>query len=174
VDQIRNEKVKEKCVSLFSGNMSAKTHIDRNGAFLETLKKLRPDIKVYTYQALSNFEKARELAAKNLNQISRCYGVFAGSDSMTLGVLEAFDKSTVRRPPVLMGYDSVPEVQRKILAGKIKASVEQSPADMGRASMTSFHNYFDAKPVEKYQTILPRLTVQSHKLESIAPPAEAK
>lgn len=167
VNAIAVEPAAEKCIVLFSGNTNAKTHQDRNQGFLDAFKTKRPDIKIYTYEAFSSFDKAKEVTEKNIAQIQKCYGVFAGSDTMALGMLNVFESRNLREPPVTVGYDSILEVQRKILESKITASVEQSPAEMGRAAVTAINNFFQNKPVEAIQIIEPRLTVRKFRVDSI-------
>lgn len=164
-NQLRVEPSEEQCIAHFSGNPEAQTHKDRNGGFLEVIKREHPNIKIYTYNALSNFDVARSIALKNLKQIQKCYGVFAGSDTMILGVLDAFESNNLREPPILVGYDAILEVQRKILESKITASVQQSPADMGRVAADSIRTALEGGAVEPKQIIPPKLAVRKFQLD---------
>ncbi|PIR23402.1 MAG: hypothetical protein COV44_02865 [Deltaproteobacteria bacterium CG11_big_fil_rev_8_21_14_0_20_45_16] len=164
-NQLRVEPSEEQCIVHFSGNPEAQTHEDRNVGFLEVFKKEHPSIKIYTYKALSNYDLARSLALENMKQIQKCYGVFAGSDTMILGVLDAFESNNLREPPILIGYDAILEVQRKILESKITASVQQSPADMGRVAVDSIRSALSGTPVEKQQIIRPQLAVRKFQLD---------
>ena len=164
-NQLRVEPFEEKCVILFSGNKEAQTHKDRNSGFLEVMQNMHPEVKIYTYEGLSNFEKAKALAIKNMKQIQKCYGVFAGSDTMILGVLDAFESSNLREPSILVGYDAVLEVQRKILESKITASVQQAPADMARTAIDSLKLYWEGKTVPPDQIITPKLAVRKFQLD---------
>ncbi len=164
-NQLQVEPSTEHCVVHFSGNPEAQTHRDRNKGFLEALKSKHPSIKIYTYNALSSFDVARSVALKNLKRIQKCYGVFAGSDTMILGVLDAFEANNLREPPVLIGYDAILEVQRKILESKITASVQQSPADMGRVAADSIRAALHGDSVQREQIISPKLAVQKFQLD---------
>jgi len=164
-NQLKIEPAAEKCVILLSGNPEAQTHIDRNAGFLEVMKTNHPKVKIYTYMAMSNFQTAKDITTKNLKQFQRCYGVFAGSDTMILGALAAFEAKSIREPAILIGYDAVLEVQRKILESKITASVQQSPADMARASIDSLKAFWEGKPVAAEQIITPRLAVRKFQLD---------
>jgi ribose transport system substrate-binding protein len=164
-NQLKIEPAEEKCVILLSGNPEAQTHIDRNAGFLEVMKSHHPDVKIYTYIAMSNFQTAKDITIKNLRQFQRCYGIFAGSDTMILGALDAFESKNLREPAILVGYDAVLEVQRKILESKITGSVQQSPADMARASMDSLKAYWEGKNVPPEQIITPRLAVRKFQLD---------
>ncbi len=168
VNSIAVEPANEKCIVLFSGNREAKTHQDRNRGFLDAFKTKRPDVKIYTFDAFSSFEKAKEVTLQNLKQIQKCYGVFAGSDTMALGMLNIFESKNLREPPVTIGYDSILEVQKKILESKITASVEQSPTEMGKVAVTSLKAHFEEKPVQASQVIEPKLTVRKYRIESIS------
>lgn len=164
-NQLRIEPSEENCLIHFSGNPEAQTHQDRNAGFLEVVKKEHPDIKIHIYNALSSYELARSLALKNLKQIQKCYGVFAGSDTMILGVLDAFESNNLREPPILVGYDAILEVQRKILESKITASVQQSPTDMGRVAADSIWAAFQGRAVEPRQILPPKLAVRKFQLD---------
>ncbi len=167
VNQIGVEPEAKGCIALFSGNPNAKTHQDRNTGFKEILKQERPDLRIIEYVALSNREKAKELTRSHLSQIRKCYGVFAGSDTMILGVLDVFEQSKLREPAVMVGYDAILEVQKKILESKIRASIQQSPSEMGRTAIDSFANFFNREPLEKVQIIEPKLALQSLKLDGL-------
>lgn len=164
-NQLKIEPADEKCVILLSGNPEAQTHIDRNAGFLEVMKAANPEVKVYTYEAMSSFQTAKEITLKNMKQFQRCYGVFAGSDTMILGALDAFESKNIREPAILIGYDAVLEVQRKILESKITASVQQSPADMARAAIDSLKSFWEGKDVPPEQIITPRLAVRKFQLD---------
>lgn len=164
-NQLNVEPADEKCVILFSGNREAKTHQDRNSGFLEVMHATHPEVKIYTYEGLSNFDRAKAITTKNLKQFQRCYGVFAGSDTMILGVLDAFESRNLREPAILVGYDAVLEVQRKILESKITASVQQSPADMARAAIESLKSFWEGKRVPVDQVITPKLAVRKFQLD---------
>jgi ABC-type sugar transport system substrate-binding protein len=164
-NQLRIEPTEEKCVILLSGNPEAQTHIDRNQGFLEVMKAKHPEVKIYTYEAMSNFQTAKDITIKNLKQFQRCYGIFAGSDTMILGALDAFESKNLREPAILVGYDAVLEVQRKILESKITGSVQQSPADMARASIESLKAYWEGQSVPAEQMITPRLAVRKFQLD---------
>lgn len=167
-NQLTVEPSNENCVVLFSGNPKARTHQERNEGFVSVLKATHKNMKVHKYVAMSNFEEAKKLAGENLDQIMKCFGVFAGSDTMILGVLDAFESRNLREPPILIGYDSLVEVQRKILEAKITASVQQSPDEMGRTAVRVLKDHFDNKEVEKKVVIDPRLTVRRFQLDSLS------
>ncbi|TVQ77143.1 MAG: sugar ABC transporter substrate-binding protein [Bradymonadales bacterium] len=164
-NQLRVEPSEENCLVHFSGNSEAQTHQDRNRGFLDVVRREHPKMKVYTFNALSDFETAKSIALENLGQIQKCYGVFAGSDTMILGVLDAFESNNLREPPILVGYDAILEVQRKILESKITASVQQSPADMGRVAADSIAAATQGADVQKRQIIAPRLAVRKFQLD---------
>lgn len=154
------------CVIHFSGNAKAKGHQDRNDGFLKTLRSRIPQVKIETFQGLSSFEQARKIASENLTAISRCDAVFAGSDTMILGVLKAFEEKRMRSPAIMVGYDAILEAQKKILAGKLTASVEQFPSKMGIQSVQALDQFFRGLDVKKEQLVIPQLSMRKLQVET--------
>ncbi len=158
--ELLDNQIAKPCVAHFSGNPRAKGHQDRNEGFLTTLKAKIPSVVVKTYLGLSSFEQAKKVALENFDAISRCDAVFAGSDTMILGVLKAFEERKVRAPEIMVGYDAILEAQKKILSGKLTASVEQFPSQMGIRSIQAIQKHFSNETVEKTQLVTPQLSMR--------------
>ena len=154
------------CVVHFSGNAKAKGHQDRNAGFLDNLHGRLPKVEIKTYQGLSSFDQAKKVAEENINSIARCDAVFAGSDTMILGVLAALEEKKIRPPSLMVGYDAILEAQRKILDGKLTASVEQFPSEMGVRSVQTLNKFFSGQSVEKIQVVLPQLSMRKLQVET--------
>ncbi len=149
-----------KCVVHLSGNAKAKGHIDRNDGFISILRDRLPQIEVKTFQGLSSFDQAKKITLENITAIGACDAVFAGSDTMILGVLSAFEERKIRPPTILVGYDAILEAQRKILDGKITASVEQFPSQMGTRAVQTLSSFFRGEQIQKEQLVLPQLSMR--------------
>jgi len=89
----------------------------------------------------------------------------SGTKTPGRSVLDAFESQNLREPSILVGYDAVLEVQRKILESKITASVQQSPADMARTAIESLRTYWNGTSVEPDQIITPKLAVRKFQLD---------
>jgi len=86
---------------------------------------------------------------------------------MILGMLDYFEAHNLREPPVAIGYDSLIEIQQKILESKVMGSIQQSPGEMGRSAIVSLQKYFNGQRVEPNQIIEPKLTVRKFQLDSL-------
>ena len=166
VAEIKRSNIPPKCIVHFSGNTKAKGHQDRNAGFLKSVRTLLPDVEIKTFQGLSSYDQAKKITGENISAIARCDAVFAGSDTMILGVLAAFEEHKMRPPTVMVGYDAILEAQRKILDGKLTASVEQFPSEMGVRSVQSLSQYFKGGKVEKVQVVLPQLSMRKLEIET--------
>lgn len=164
--ELERSNIPPRCVVHFSGNAKAKGHQDRNAGFLSSLREHLPQVEIKTYQGLSSYDQAKKIAAENADAIARCDAVFAGSDTMILGVLSALEERRIRPPSLMVGYDAILEAQRKILDGKITASVEQFPSEMGVRSVQSLNQFFKGESVEKTQVVLPQLSMRKLQMET--------
>lgn len=164
--ELERSNIPPKCVVHFSGNAKAKGHQDRNAGFLNNLHERLPKVEIKTYQGLSSYEQAKKIAGENIETISRCDAVFAGSDTMILGVLAALEEHKIRAPSLMVGYDAILEAQRKILDGKLTASVEQFPSEMGVRSVQTLNKHFLGEGVEKTQIVLPQLSMRKLQVET--------
>lgn len=156
------------CVVLLSGNPHSKTHQDRNAGFLDVMHSARPNLPVQVLYGNSSFDTARQLVQEHLKEVSKCGAVFAGSDTMILGLLTAFDGKAGMVPDLIVGYDSIIEVQREILRGRMSASVQQLPAEMGRVAIQTLHDHFQKLPSERKVLIPPRLSVRRFQLDTLS------
>lgn len=157
-----------KCIVHLSGNLESKTHQDRNAGFINIIKQSHPDLKIYTYVGMSSFDEAKRLARDNFSTIRNCLAVYAGSDTMLLGLMSTFSESSTKLPPILIGYDAILEVQRMILAGKVNASVQQAPADMGIAAVNSIITALSGGAVSKNIVIKPKLAVRHYRIDTVS------
>ena len=63
--------------------------------------------------------------------------VFACSDLMALGAIEAIAAARTTGPIRVIGFDALDDAKKAIAAGTMEASVAQFPAEMGRAAVES-------------------------------------
>jgi ABC-type sugar transport system substrate-binding protein len=63
--------------------------------------------------------------------------VFASNDNMALGATEALKSAGVLDKVMVVGFDANPDAAASILAGEMKASVAQNPANMGAIGVES-------------------------------------
>jgi len=63
--------------------------------------------------------------------------VFASNDNMALGATEALKSAGLLDKVMVVGFDANPDAAASILAGEMKASVAQNPANMGAIGVES-------------------------------------
>jgi ribose transport system substrate-binding protein len=63
--------------------------------------------------------------------------VFASNDNMALGAVEALKSAGLLDKVMVVGFDANPDAAQSILAGEMRASVAQSPANMGAFGVES-------------------------------------
>ncbi len=63
--------------------------------------------------------------------------VFASNDNMALGAVEALKSAGMLDKVMVVGFDANPDAAQSILAGEMRASVAQSPANMGAFGVES-------------------------------------
>jgi len=63
--------------------------------------------------------------------------VFASNDNMALGATEALKSAGMLDKVMVVGFDANPDAAASILAGEMKASVAQNPANMGAIGIDS-------------------------------------
>ncbi len=76
-------------------------------------------------------EPAQNKMISILNNHPDLKGVFCANDKMAVGVMQAIDSAGKREQVVVTGYDNLEEVKPAILAGRMRATVEQHPDKMG-------------------------------------------
>lgn len=166
--ELKRSRQDPRCIAHFSGNPKAKGHQDRNAGFLTTLKTKLPEVSIQTYQGLSSFDQAKRIALENLSAIEKCDAVFAGSDTMILGVLAAFEEKRLRPPLFMIGYDAILEAQRAMLDGRLTASVEQFPSQMGIRAVKALASFYQNEAVEKEQLVPPQLSMRKLEVETFS------
>jgi ribose transport system substrate-binding protein len=63
--------------------------------------------------------------------------VFASNDNMALGAVEALKSAGLLDKVMVVGFDANPDAAQSILAGEMRASVAQNPANMGAFGVES-------------------------------------
>ncbi len=130
---------------------------DREIGFLNHVKK-------YPHFAIIRFINGRwdeditknilsELPSYLLNNID---AIFAYNDEMALGAAHFFSHRKSR--PLIIGYDGLVEVQKKILEEKIDATIAQVPDIMGEVAIKQLVNCIEKKNYDQ-RTVLTHVTL---------------
>lgn len=82
-------------------------------------------------------EKAKDVMQRLLQQGLEVDAVFAHNDAMILGVIDAYQETQTEMPPILVGFDAVPEALEAVRQGQLSATVAQKPEAMGWQAVKS-------------------------------------
>jgi ABC-type sugar transport system substrate-binding protein len=86
---------------------------------------------------------------------ARVDAIFAYNDPMALGVARYFDEHPRLKRPLIIGVDGVLVGQRGVLAGKLSASVVQSPEVMGKIGVRNLMSCISENRFEKTIVLTP-------------------
>jgi ribose transport system substrate-binding protein len=79
--------------------------------------------------------------------------LFACNDLMALGAVEAIAAAGKTGKIRVVGFDALDDAKKAILAGRMEASMAQSPRDMGRLAVEAAVHVLKSEPVAKDQTV---------------------
>ena len=122
-------------VALINGIPGVETHESRAAGFREALAAA-PGIRIVAEQP-ANSERALAMSVTEnvLTSHPQLDALFATSDQMALGALEAVTARGRAGKIELVAFDAGKEVLAQIQAGRIGAAVAQRPFEMGRRSV---------------------------------------
>jgi ribose transport system substrate-binding protein len=87
--------------------------------------------------------------------------LFAASDLMALGALEAISAAGREGRIRVVGFDALEDARKAIRAGRMEGSVAQSPRDMGRIAVESVARLLRGEPVPADQKVPIELITKS-------------
>lgn len=78
--------------------------------------------------------------------------IACANDVMALGALQAINTlSEGKTPPLITGYDNIPEVRSELLNGQIQATIEQHPEMMGAYGLKLAEQGLQGIPLPEYK-----------------------
>jgi ribose transport system substrate-binding protein len=136
-------------VALLTGIPGVRSIEDRQAGCLEVLKA-SPGIEVAAQQP-ANSERALALTVMEniLTSQPDIDAVFAASDQMALGAIEAIDARGKTGKIAVVGFDAGEEALQAIRNGRIQAAVAQHPFKMGQVGVEAAYRAATGQPVEK-------------------------
>jgi len=136
-------------VALITGIPGVQSQEDRLAGCLEVLKAA-PGIEIVAQQP-ANSERALALTVMEniLTSHPDVNALFATSDQMALGAIEAIDARGLTGKVVVVGFDAGKEALAAIKAGRISAAVAQRPFQMGKLGVEAALKAAKGEPVEK-------------------------
>jgi ribose transport system substrate-binding protein len=138
--------------------------MDREKGFIETIKKARPDLKMYDDQfAGSTGDEASRLMSNMLQAHPGINAIFASNESTTRGALGALDQAKKLGKVKFVGFDASSELVDALDKGNIQALVLQDPVRMGYLSVKAAVAALRNETVAKEQPIEPQLATPENK-----------
>lgn len=136
-------------VAVIRGILGVVAHEDRVAGFQEAIAQA-PGIQLVTVQS-ANSERALAMAVMEniLTSHPDLNAVFATSDQMALGAMEAVAARNLTEKVLLVGFDAGKEAVRAVKARRIHAVVAQHPFDMGKRAVETAIQAVKGEPTEK-------------------------
>ncbi len=126
-----------------------------------------PDVRVVSSQP-ANWERdlGFTVMQNTLQSHPDVQAVFACNDVMALGAVEAIAAAGKTGRIVVVGFDAQDDARAAIQAGRMTATIAQSPAQMGRAAMHSVYRLLHDETVRAEQPVTIELVT---KAQPVAP-----
>jgi ribose transport system substrate-binding protein len=136
-------------VAVIRGILGVTAHEDRVAGFQEAVAQA-PGMQLVTIQP-ANSERALALTVMEniLTSNPDLNAVFATSDQMALGAMEAIAARNLSGKITLVGFDAGQEAVRAVKAERIQAVVAQNPFNMGRQAVEAAVKALKGEPIEK-------------------------
>lgn len=135
-------------VAVLEGIPGHETGDSRLKGFREALKAT-PEIEIVASQT-ANWERDQgfNVFQNILQSHPDVQAVFACSDLMALGAVEAIAAAKKTGQITVVGFDASDEARKAVLGGTMDATVAQSPADMGALAVENAYHLIKGEPVK--------------------------
>ncbi|MFW5941270.1 MAG: substrate-binding domain-containing protein [Chloroflexota bacterium] len=107
-----------------------------------------PEINIVAREP-AHFERrqAQRLFAEMLEEHPQIDAVFAHSDEMVLGAIEAAESAGRADQILFVGFDAIGDAVAAIDEGRLEATIAQQPEEMGRLAMEAAVNHLNNEPI---------------------------
>lgn len=135
-------------VAVLEGIPGHETGDSRLKGFREALKAT-PEIEIVASQT-ANWERDQgfNVFQNILQSHPDVQAVFACSDLMALGAVEAIAAAKKTGQITVIGFDASDEARKAVLSGTMDATVAQSPAEMGALAVENAYHLIKGEPVK--------------------------
>jgi ribose/xylose/arabinose/galactoside ABC-type transport system permease subunit/ABC-type sugar transport system substrate-binding protein len=139
-------------VAVIEGMPGAQTNEQRKGGFLDTIKQY-PGMKVAAVQP-ADYERGKGYdVAQNILQANRdLNAIFACSDLMALGAVEAVKQAGKEGRILIIGFDALDDAKKEIMNGSMTGTIAQFPGLMGRQAIESAMKIINGEKVPHRQS----------------------
>jgi ribose transport system substrate-binding protein len=140
-------------VALLEGIPGHETGDSRLKGFRDALKA-SPGIEIVASQT-ANWERDQgfNVFQNILQSHPDVQAVFACSDLMALGALEAIAAAKKTGQIIVIGFDASDEARKAVLSGTMDATVAQSPATMGALAVENAYRLIKGEPVKEEMVV---------------------
>lgn len=134
-------------VAILEGIPGHETADSRRKGFLEAIA-LSPGIEVVTSQP-ANWERDQgfNVFQNMLQAHASINGLFAASDLMALGAMEAIAAAGKTGQIIIAGFDALDEAKKAIENGTMAGTVAQHPDAMGKAAIENAYKLLQGEPI---------------------------
>src|SRR6266545_4423313 len=141
-------------VAVLEGIPGHETGDSRLKGFRDAIK-MTPGIEIVASQT-ANWERDQgfNVFQNILQSHPDVQAVFACSDLMALGALEAIAAAKKTGQIIVIGFDASDEARKAVLSGTMDATVAQSPATMGAMAVENAYHLIKGEPV-KAEMVVP-------------------
>ncbi len=123
-------------VLLLGGVEGQETAVARREGFMAEITAKVPTVQITERTCNWRRNEARKTVEALLGAGKKFDAIFAANDEMALGAVEAIEASgSPTGPKVIVGFDAIPEARAAVKAGRLTATIAQSPFDMGRMAI---------------------------------------
>ena len=136
-------------VAILEGIPGHETADSRRKGFLEAIAA-SPGIEVVTSQP-ANWERDQgfNVFQNMLQAHSDITGLFAASDLMALGAMEAIAAAGKTGQITIVGFDALDEAKEAIEKGTMAGTIAQHPDEMGKAAIENAYKILQGESIEK-------------------------
>lgn len=148
-------------VAIVGAQAGSASTLAREKGFEDYIRSKQPDIQIVDKRfGDSEVAKSMRVAENMLTAYTDLDALFASNETGSAGAAQAVKSrgSKVK----LVGFDSSPALQTELRAGVIDALIVQHPFRMGYDSVHCAARKFRGEPVERIQTIEPRLVTREN------------
>ena len=123
---------------------------DRVKGFKEALASTCPSAKIVAdISGGGERDKASSVMEDLLQSHKDLRAVFGINDDSALGAAKAVQAANLTGKIVIVGFDATPEARTAIKDGAMYGDAVQHPADIGKLTIDTIHEYFEGKTPEK-------------------------
>ena len=138
-------------IAVIEGIAGHETSDARIGGFVDKIKEKAPDIEIAAQQTAQwERDKGYDVFQNMLTANPDIKGLFAASDLMALGAVEAIAQAGKTGEIAVIGFDATDDAKTAIQEGSMDGSVAQYASEMGRLGVEKAVELLNGQSIENY------------------------